>query len=148
MESREIQRYLLHRYPMLMIDRVLELEHARRAVGIKQVSANEWFFQGHFPGNPVFPGVLIIEALAQLAAVANTCPDLGGEQPATQPLMGYLAGVKEFKFLKPVVPGDTLWLSVTFLRRFGRIYLVDGEARVNESLVAKGMLLFAVVEET
>ena len=141
LKGQELREYLPHRYPFLLIDRVTELVPRSLARGIKLVSQNEWFFQGHFPAQPVMPGVLIVEALAQLAAVAENHAAVQSGRPAP---IGFLASIREFKFRHVVEPGDTLQLEVTFLRRFGRIVRVKGSARVGDEVAAAGELLFAV----
>ena len=112
MEQAEIQALLPHRYPFLLVDRVLELEPDRRIVGIKNVTVNEPFFQGHFPGRPVMPGVLIVEAMAQVGGLL-AFKSLG---PAAKPLV-YLTGIDGAKFRKPVVPGDRLRIEIDVLKK-------------------------------
>lgn len=140
LEYIDIERCLVHRYPFLFVDRVLELEPERYAVGHKLVTRNEWFFQGHFPGQPVMPGVLIVEALAQLAAIAQNYR--GCALGKTTPI-GYLAAIRDFKFQRVVQPGDVLVLRVDFNRRFGRIVMIDGVATVDGHVAASGQLLFS-----
>jgi 3-hydroxyacyl-[acyl-carrier-protein] dehydratase len=132
----EIMRILPHRYPMLLIDRVIELRAQERAVGIKNVSANEPFFQGHFPGDPIMPGVLILEALAQ-AAAAMTMASLGA---ATHGKPVYFMGVDEAKFRRPVRPGDQLRLEIALQRQRLGVWKFKGEARVQGELAAEAIL--------
>src|SRR5579884_3406982 len=107
MDSRSIQEILPHRFPFLLVDRIVEVEESRRAVGSKAVTINEPFFQGHFPGYPVMPGVLIVEALAQVGGVALLAAErFRGRQP-------FLTGIERFRFRRQVVPGDLLTLEVT-----------------------------------
>ena len=134
LEAAEIMRILPHRYPFLLVDRVVELEPGKRAVGIKQVSANEPQFTGHFPGRPIMPGVLMVEALAQTAGVAVlTLDEYRGK-------IGLFAGIDECRFRRMVVPGDTLRLEVTVEKlrgMFGRVRAVasvDGEVAVEATL--------------
>ena len=134
LEAADIMRILPHRYPFLMIDRVVELEPGARAVAIKQVTANEPHFTGHFPGRPIMPGVLMVEALAQTAGVAVlTLDEYRGK-------LGLFAGIDDCRFKRMVVPGDTLRLEVTVEKlrgMFGRVRAVasvDGEVAVEATL--------------
>ncbi|MEW8958181.1 MAG: 3-hydroxyacyl-ACP dehydratase FabZ [Moorella sp. (in: firmicutes)] len=136
-----IQEILPHRYPFLLVDRILEVEAGRRAVGQKNVSGNEWYFSGHFPGRPVMPGVLIIEALAQVGAVALlSVPDFRGRVV----LFGGMDGVR---FRRQVIPGDTLRLETEIIKLKGRVGKGYGRAWVENELAAEGELLFAVGEK-
>lgn len=129
-----------HRYPILMIDRVLEIEAGKRAVAIKNVSANEPVFQGHYPGNPVFPGVLIVEAMAQAGAVALLSqPEYAGKVPL-------FAGIDEVKFRKPVLPGDQLRLEVEIVTMRRGLGIGHGKAYVGDELKAQAVLKFALVD--
>ena len=116
LDSEGIKRLLPHRYPFLLVDRIIELTPLERIVGIKQVSINESFFQGHFPGAPVMPGVLVIEALAQCGAILAL-----REIPDRDQKLVLFTGIREARFRRPVVPGDTLVLEVTALRFGPRI---------------------------
>src|SRR5262245_28291550 len=107
MEADQIERIIPHRYPFLLVDRIVEIEVGKSAVGIKNVTANEWFFEGHFPGRKVMPGVLIIEALAQVACVAML---QGQDYVGKLPMFG---GIENMRFRRPVVPGDQLRLEFT-----------------------------------
>jgi 3-hydroxyacyl-[acyl-carrier-protein] dehydratase len=134
MEATDIMRVLPHRYPFLMVDRVVELEPGKRAVGLKAVTANEPQFTGHFPGRPIMPGVLMVEALAQTAGIAVlTLDEYRGK-------LGLFAGIDECRFKRMVVPGDTLRLEVTVEKlrgMFGRVKAVasvDGEVAVEATL--------------
>ena len=131
LDSRAIQELLPHRYPFLLVDRIIELEPNQRAVGIKQVTINEPFFQGHFPGAPVMPGVLIIEALAQVGAILA----LREIEDRARNLVLF-TGIDDARFRKPVVPGDTLVLEVTALRMGSRVQRMRGEAKVDGQVVA------------
>ena len=136
----DILAILPHRPPFLLIDRILEIEDGVRAAGIKNVTMNEPFFTGHFPQRPIMPGVLIVEALAQVGAVALLrMPEHAGK-------LVYFAGIDAMRFKKPVIPGDTLHLEVTLgaLRR--RIGKGHGVAKVGDTLVAEGDLMFAISE--
>ena len=128
-----IQRLLPHRYPMLMIDRVINMEPGLRATGIKNVTINEPFFQGHFPGHPVMPGVLIIEAMAQTAAVV-VVTTLDRERNGS---VVYFMSIDHARFRKPVLPGDTMYLYVEKQRSRGNVWKFTGLAKVNDILVAE-----------
>jgi 3-hydroxyacyl-[acyl-carrier-protein] dehydratase len=129
----KIQRMIPHRYPMLMIERVIDVVPGVRAIGIKNVSINEWFFQGHFPAEPLMPGVLIIEAMAQTAAVLVVAT-LGPEKEGR---LVYFMSVESARFRKPVVPGDTLHLLVEKQRQRGSVWRFSGCAKVDNVMVAE-----------
>lgn len=139
LDSQAIQKLLPHRYPFLLVDRIVELVPKIRIVGIKQVSINEPYFQGHFPGAPVMPGVLVVEALAQVGAILA----LREIEDRDQKLV-YFSRIKEASFRRPVVPGDTLVLEVTALRIGGRVQMMRGEAKVDGNLVADAELMSVV----
>ncbi len=136
-----IQRILPHRYPFLLVDRIVELEPDKRAVGIKNVTINDYFFQGHFPNKPVMPGVLLIEALAQVGGVLvlNKRENLGK--------YAFFMSCDKVKFRKPVVPGDQLRLEVEIVRMKAKTGLVQGRTLVDGKVVAEGELVFALVDE-
>ncbi len=130
MDSREIQDILPHRYPFLLIDRVVEFDPKLKAVGIKNVTINEPFFQGHFPGNPIMPGVLIVEALAQLAGILAIRSGNRGN-------LVYFMSIEKAKFRKPVVPGDQLILKVEVLQSRNNVWKFSGTAYVQDRLVSE-----------
>ncbi|MHB1043971.1 MAG: 3-hydroxyacyl-ACP dehydratase FabZ [Eubacteriales bacterium] len=137
LDINKIQEILPHRYPFLLVDRILEVEDGRRAVGIKNVSVNEPYFQGHFPGHPVMPGVLIIEAMAQVGAVAILkIPDFAGRIPL-------FAGIDKARFRRQVQPGDQLRIEVEVEKIKGVIGRARALAYVGEELAAEASLLFA-----
>ena len=138
----KIMSILPHRYPLLLVDRILEFEPFKRIVGFKNVSANEPFVTGHFPGNPVLPGVYMIEAMAQLSGVAVLQP---GEHARKIP---YLVGVDKTKFRRPVVPGDRLMMEAVMTRSRAAMYWVHAEARVEGELACSTDLMFSVVSNT
>lgn len=138
MDIQEIMKVIPHRYPFLLIDRILEHEPGKRAVGIKNVSVNEPFFQGHFPGYPVMPGVLIIEAMAQVGAVAVlTLPEMADK-------LALFAGIDNARFRRQVVPGDQLRLEVEVLKLRGPIGKGRGIATVDGQTAAEAELMFAL----
>ena len=137
-----IQHLLPHRYPFLLVDRVTEFEPNKRIVGIKNVTINEPFFQGHFPGHPVMPGVLVIEALAQAGGILT---QLSHQSAATDKLF-YLVKIDNAKFSRMVVPGDRLELHVELKRTIRNMALYQGVARVDGEQVACAEILCAEVK--
>jgi 3-hydroxyacyl-[acyl-carrier-protein] dehydratase len=138
LDTKAIQEIIPHRYPFLLVDRIVEWEAGKRAVGIKNVTVNEPFFQGHFPEYPVMPGVLIVEALAQVGAVAV----LGMDENRGK--LAFFAGIDKFRFRDQVKPGDVLRLEVELLRVKGAVGKGKGTAKVGERTVAEGELMFAI----
>lgn len=136
--AEQIQAIIPHRYPFLLVDRIVELEEGTRAVGIKAVTANEPQFQGHFPDYPVMPGVLIVEALAQVGAVVLL------KLPENHGKIAFFAGIDGFRFRKQVVPGDVLRLEVQLTRMRGPIGKGSARATVEGQVVAEGELMFAL----
>ena len=133
LDVKQIQKLIPHRYPMLLVDKLVDIEKGESAVGIKNVTMNEWFFQGHFPDNPVMPGVLIVEAMAQTAGalVMHSAYD-----DASSKLV-YLMSIENARFRKPVLPGHTLSLVVKKERSRGPVWKFSGEARVGDDLMAE-----------
>ena len=137
-----ILKLLPHRYPFLMVDRMYDMDGDRSCIGLKNVSANEPFFQGHFPGFPVMPGVLIIEGLAQTAGAL--CVHSLGE--TYRPQLVYFMGIDRAKFRKPVVPGDQLLYHVKKIRSRGRAWRFYGEAKVDGVVVAEAEISAMIVD--
>lgn len=135
---KEIQEILPHRYPFLLIDKIESIEPGVKVVGYKNVTMNEYFFQGHFPGEPVMPGVLIIEALAQTGAVAMLSLD------EFKGKIGYFTGIDRAKFRKKVVPGDVLRLEVEIIKRKGPIGIGKAIAYVDDKKAAEAELSFII----
>lgn len=136
-----IQQILPHRYPFLLVDRILEVEEGKKVIGIKNVSMNEPFFQGHFPNYPVMPGVLIIEAMAQVGAMAIL------SMPAFAGRIALLAGIDKARFRRQVVPGDTLRIEVEVLKLRGTVGKSQAKAYVGEELAVEAELMFALGKE-
>ena len=140
----EIMKLLPHRYPMLLVDRVLEIsDDSKRIVGLKNVSANEEFFQGHFPGAPVMPGVLIVEAMAQCSALIGL-REMTEEERAKK--LFIFGGIDKARFRRPVVPGDQLILECEVLHRRATTVKMRGVAKVNGTVVAEAELLSVLVD--
>ncbi len=135
-DSRAIQQILPHRYPFLLVDKIIELEPRIKIVGIKQVTINEYFFQGHFPDAPVMPGVLQIEALAQVGAILAL-----REFEDRENKIPFFSGIEYARFRRPVVPGDTLTLEVTAIRIGSKVQKMRGEAKVDGKITAEAEIM-------
>ena len=138
LDSRAIQQIIPHRWPFLLVDKIIDLQPGEGAVGIKNVASGEFFFPGHFPDYPIFPGVLIVEALAQVGAVAVL------SLPENKSKIVLFAGIDNFRFREPVFPGDSLRLEVKFTKMRGPIGKGAAKATVEGKTVASGELTFAV----
>jgi len=138
MDINQIQSVLQHRYPFLLVDRILELEPGQRAVGLKNVTVNEAFFNGHFPGNPIMPGVLIIEAMAQVGGVLLLATT------GNQGKLAFFAGIDKVRFRRPVLPGDQLVTEATLLKSKGDIGRVQVTGKVDGEVAAEGEYWFAL----
>ncbi len=139
LDVQAIEAIIPHRYPFLLVDRIEEIEPGKSATGIKNVTANEWFFEGHFPGRKVMPGVLIVEALAQVAAVALLKDvDASGKLPM-------FGGIENMRFRRPVVPGDQLRLEFTLDKMRGPLGKGSVRATVDGKVAAEGVISFALV---
>ena len=143
MELTDILKLLPHRYPILLVDRVLELIPGKRVVALKNVTANESFFQGHFPGYPVMPGVLIVEAMAQAGCVMMLS---GIDNPENK--VPFFAGIDRCKFRRPVVPGDQLRLELTKIKERGTLFKFQGNAYVGDKLAAECALQAILGKDT
>jgi len=138
MDINEILQVLPHRYPFLLVDRIIELEPGVKAVGIKNITINEPYFAGHFPGRPIMPGVLMIEAMAQVGACALF------SQEKYQGQLGFLAGVDKIRFKRQAVPGDTLVISTKVIKLKSSFGWFQGEVKVQNELVCRGELMFGM----
>ena len=141
-EVDEIMQMIPHRYPFLLLDRVVDVIPNLRAVGIKNVSVNEPFFQGHFPGHPIMPGVLIVEAMAQTSAVLVI--ETRGKSAYS---LVYFMTIDQARFRKPITPGDTVKIHVEKQRRRGNVWKFYGEARVDGSLMAEATYSAMIVDQ-
>jgi beta-hydroxyacyl-ACP dehydratase FabZ len=133
---RDILRILPHRYPFLLVDRILEIDPGKKVVGLKNVTFNEEFFQGHFPGNPVMPGVLLVEAMGQVGAFMLVT---GVDDPSRRRMR--LTGLDAVRFRRPVVPGDQVLFTVEFVAMKRSIVKIRGEARVDGQLCAEAEIM-------
>lgn len=140
LDSVEIQKILPHKYPFLLVDKITELEEGKSVTGIKNVTVNEPFFQGHFPGNPIMPGVLICEALAQAGAVMLL------STPENKGKLGVFTGINNFKFRKQVVPGDVLELHVELVKSRHGMGIANAKATVDGAVAAAGEISFAIID--
>ncbi|SHH19836.1 3-hydroxyacyl-ACP dehydratase FabZ [Tepidibacter thalassicus] len=137
----QIKEIIPHRYPFLLVDKIVELEEGKKAVGIKNVTLNEPFFQGHFPEYPLMPGVLIVEAMAQVGAVAMMSVE------ENKGKLGVFTGIDKVRFRREVRPGDTLRMEVELVAMRRGIGKAEAKAYVGEELVCSGNLMFALVEK-
>jgi 3-hydroxyacyl-[acyl-carrier-protein] dehydratase len=137
-----IMKILPHRYPMLLVDRIIEVTPNESAIALKNVTINESQFMGHFPGKPIMPGVLIIEAMAQAAA---SFVGAGEENPEEK--LVYFMSIESARFRKPVVPGDSMYLHVSLIKRRGNVWKVKGEAKVDGMIVADSEFTAMTVEK-
>lgn len=138
MDINDIMQVLPHRYPFLLVDRIIELVPGTKAVGIKNVTINEPQFTGHFPGRPIMPGVLLVEAMAQVGACALF------SQERYQGQLGFLAGVDKMRFKRQVIPGDTLVITSQVLKLKANFGWFQAEVRVNDELVCRGEIMFGI----
>lgn len=142
--SNEVMNFLPHRYPFLMIDRILEFEADKRIVGLKNVTINEPFFQGHFPGHPIMPGVLLLEAMAQTGGVMALM-SLPAEEVKKKVL--YFMSIDKAKFRKPVTPGDQVRFELTILKSRGAIRSFKAVATVDGAVVAEAEMMAMIVDK-
>ncbi len=137
MDIQHIMKHIPHRYPFILVDRILEMEPKKRVVGLKNVTMNEPFFQGHFPGTPIMPGVLILEAMAQTSGVLAITSLEKGKEGALM----YFMGLDQVKFRKMVVPGDQLIMELEILKQRAKIMKLAGVAKVDNQVVAEAQLM-------
>ncbi|MEW6605982.1 MAG: 3-hydroxyacyl-ACP dehydratase FabZ [bacterium] len=151
MEIYDIKNRIPHRFPMLLVDRIIEIERGKRAVGVKCVTINEGFFEGHFPEEPIMPGVLIIESMSQVAGILLSEENERGrknegKENENEERRMYLGMVDHIKFRKPVIPGDRMLIEVNVIKTFVNMAKVKGEVKVDNEIVAEGELDFVVVK--
>ncbi len=142
LDIQRIMELLPHRYPFLLVDRIIEIDGDNSAIGIKNVTINEHFFQGHFPTHPVMPGVLLIEGMAQTAGalcVANI-------EESYEPSLVYFMAIDRARFRRPVVPGDTVYYHMKKIRNRGRVWRFKGEAKVDDVIVAESEISAMIVQ--
>ncbi|HDN98148.1 MAG TPA: bifunctional UDP-3-O-[3-hydroxymyristoyl] N-acetylglucosamine deacetylase/3-hydroxyacyl-ACP dehydratase [bacterium] len=139
-EIEDIEKIIPHRYPFLLVDKIVEIQEGKRAIGIKNVSINEWFFQGHFPGRPVMPGVLIVEAMAQVAGVLML------SKKENRGKLAYFMSIDKVKFRKTVRPGDQLIIEVEVVKLKSKVGLINGKTYVDGKVAAEASLMFTVVD--
>jgi 3-hydroxyacyl-[acyl-carrier-protein] dehydratase len=141
LDIKEIVRLLPHRYPFLLVDRILAGEKTKSMIGLKNVSMNEPFFQGHFPSDPIMPGVLILEGMAQVGGILAfySIPEMVGEK------LIYFAGIDKVRFRRPVVPGDQLIYEMIVIKHKGKIWKMTGTAKVDNNIVAEAEFMAAFV---
>jgi len=139
-EAREIQNKLAHRYPILLVDRIVQIVEGKRVVGLKNFTVNEPFFQGHFPDNPIVPGTILIEAMAQVGGIFV----IESEPERCKGMIMYLAGLDSVRFRKPVYPGDQVVFELDLIRRRKDIWKVKGVAKVQGRLVMEAVMMAAV----
>lgn len=140
-DNKKIQQILPHRYPFLLVDRIEEIQPGKKAVGYKNITINEPFFQGHFPGNPIMPGVLIVEALAQVGAAAILAVEQNRDKLAV------FTGIDKMRFRRQVKPGDSLKLEIEVIKIKGPMGKAKARASVEEETAAEGQLMFALVDK-
>lgn len=143
LDINEIMSCLPHRYPFLLVDRVLDFQEGKEISAIKNVTMNEPFFQGHFPGHPIMPGVLIVEAMAQVGGILA----FKSEPENAEGKVVYFMGIDKARFRKPVVPGDQIRLVVTVLKQRRAIWRFKGEAFVDDNLVAEAELMATIMDK-
>ena len=141
LDIKEIVRLLPHRYPFLLVDRILGGEKSKSMIGLKNVSMNEPYFQGHFPSDPIMPGVLILEGMAQVGGILAyySLPEMIGKK------LIYFAGIDKVRFRRPVVPGDQLIFEMTVIKHKGKIWKMEGKATVDSEVVAEAEFMAAFV---
>jgi 3-hydroxyacyl-[acyl-carrier-protein] dehydratase len=147
MDVVEIQNILPHRYPFLLVDRVTEVKNGESIEAYKNVSISEPVFEGHFPGHPIYPGVMIIEGMAQAGGILAFKSMSGEEQDDTEDKVVYFMSIDKCKFRSPVRPGDRLVYRLTVLKHKGAIWVLDGKAYVDEKLVAEAELKAMIVDK-